>query len=181
MEDMEMINRQMKYLDNQSYLGTYSDIKKEFMEDFELALKHNKSFSAMMQEIIKDRDAKEYYSGRTKDVRIKSRRDFQRVTELSPSVYDRIMDKDPEKNYIPSLQTVMTLCIVYNLSMGMAYTLLGSVGVTFKGDDKVHNAYILILTKCRGKSIDECNKILKEIGIEEKYWLGFRKNRRLIE
>ena len=30
-------------------------------------------------------------------------------------------------------------------------------------------------------SIDECNKILKEIGIEEKYWLGFRKNRRLIE
>ena len=33
-------------------------------------------------------------------------------------------------------------------------------------------AYSFILTQCRGKSVDECNEILKKLGIEEGYLLG---------
>lgn len=33
-------------------------------------------------------------------------------------------------------------------------------------------AYTFLLTRCRGKNIDECNAILEKLGIESKYWLG---------
>ncbi len=55
----------------------------------------------------------------------------------------------------------------------MTQALLNSLGLDFNRFNKRDYAYTLLLTRCRGKGIEECNEILEELGIEEKYWLGF--------
>ena len=54
----------------------------------------------------------------------------------------------------------------------MTQALLYSLGLGFNRFSKRDYAYTFLLTRCRGKTIDECNQILEKLGIEQKYWLG---------
>jgi len=147
----------------------------DFMQDYERTLKHNQRFGAIMSKIMKEEFAYEFLDDHTLIKRkITNKIIFQRVTKLSTSVYDRITAKEGNNDYIPSMVTLMTLCVVYSLDMPMVITLLDSLGLRFKRTNVVHHAYCYLIANCRGKSIDDCNKVLQELNIDKKYHLGYR-------
>ena len=152
------------------------NIKNEFIKDLTLLRANNESFSQKMCRIIDTQKAQDYDAdGKVTWKPLSNKVVFENVTQLSTSIYDRIKAYDGNNEYVPSLETVITLCMVYNLDIQMAETLLMTLGVTFKKTDKKHNAYSLLLTKHRGKNIYECNEILEQLGVERKDWLGRKK------
>ncbi len=50
----------------------------------------------------------------------------------------------------------------------MAQALLYSLGLGFNRFNKRDYAYTFLLTQCRDRSIDQCNEILGQLGIEQK-------------
>ena len=145
--------------------------KKEFQFDYEYTNRHTKSFSAIMKEIIEKEEAT-YFKADGKKIhkKISDRNTFAEATGLGPSTYDRI--KSDSDSYVPSLKTLMTLCMVYQLNMTMVRELRRSYGYDFNAKDRTHQAYIYLLVCCRGKSLYYCNQVLRILGVEEKYYLG---------
>ena len=141
-------------------------------EQFEKDLKFSKQFDKNFSELVCELMEKKKVSYEGKMVQIKNKSQFSEVTGLGPSTYDRI--KKCTDDYVPSLATFMTLCIVYDLDLTMALILRDSYGYGFNRRNRVHRAYCYLLTNCRGKSISYCNRVLKALRIEEKYYLGDR-------
>lgn len=147
------------------------EIYEKFQSDFEYTKRHTKSFAETMGEIIKKEEAT-YFNKQRKEIhkKIKDRNTFADATGLGPSTYDRI--KSGSDDYVPSLKTFMTLCMVYQLNITIVRELRRSYGYDFNAKDRTHQAYIYLLVYCRGKSLYYCNKILKTLGVEKKYYLG---------
>lgn len=145
--------------------------KMEFQFDYEYTSRHTKSFSAIMKEII-EKEKATYFNAKGEKIhdQISDRNTFAEATGLGPSTYDRI--KSGSDNYVPSLKTLMTLCMVYQLNMTMVRELRRSYGYDFNAKDRTHQAYIYLLVCCRGKSLNYCNQVLRALGVEEKYYLG---------
>ena len=97
--------------------------------------------------------------------------DFVSKTDLSESMFYRIKNR-AEKNDPPQRSTLISICIGYELDLAITQYLLHSLGLDFNLQNRRDYAYIFLLTQCRGKEIEECNEILKALGIEEKYLLG---------
>lgn len=144
------------------------DICDQFEADLSRAKDYNKCFAELMRDIM--RKYKVNDGGCM--VLIRNKAHFSDVTGLGPSTYDRI--KRGTESYMPSLPTFMTLCIIYNLDVSMALTLRESFGYGFNKTDRLHQAYCYLLVNCRGKSISYCNKVLKSLKIDKKYFLGDR-------
>lgn len=151
----------------ENYIAGYSydeweKIAKQFERDFANSTKYNKSFTEMIGEVLEGETYKSF-ADKTKLCENQLYRLRKRVDEKDP----------PQRN------TLISVCIAYDLDLMMTQALLHSLGLDFNRFNKRDYAYTFLLTRCRGKSIDECNEILKELGIEEKYWLGTyaRKNR----
>lgn len=151
----------------ENYIAGYSydeweKIVKQFERDFANSTKYNKSFSEMIGEVL---EGETYMS-------------IAEKTKLSENQLYRLRKRVDEKDP-PQRNTLISVCIAYDLDLMMTQALLHSLGLDFNRFNKRDYAYTFLLTRCRGKSIDECNEILKELGIEEKYWLGTyaRKNR----
>ena len=53
----------------------------------------------------------------------------------------------------------------------MTQFLLHSLGLGFNRYSKRDYSYSFLLTRCRGKEVVSCNEILKNLGIEERYYL----------
>lgn len=142
------------FIANYSY-DEWEKLKNQFEKDYANSTKYNKSYSEMMGEILKGETYKS----------------FADKTQLNENqLYrqcNRVDEKDP-----PQRNTLMSICIAYDLDLMMTQALLHSLGLDFNRFNKRDYAYTFLLTRCRGKSIDECNEILKELGIEQKYWLG---------
>lgn len=96
---------------------------------------------------------------------------FAEKTHLSENMLYRLKKQVDEKDP-PQRNTLVSVCVGYNLDLMMTQALLYSLGLGFNRFSKRDYAYTFLLTRCRGKSIDECNEILKGLGIEERYWLG---------
>lgn len=141
----------------------WEKIVKQFERDYANSTKYNKSFSEMIGEIL---EGETYMS-------------FGNKTKLNVNQLYRLRKRVDEKDP-PQRNTLMSVCVAYDLDLMMTQALLHSLGLDFNRFNKRDYAYTFLLTRCRGKSIDECNEILKELGIEEKYWLGTyaRKNGR---
>lgn len=145
---------------NDDYLAGYSydewvKLEKEFWEDYEKSTKYNKSFSELISEIL---DGETYMS-------------FAEKTRLSENMLYRLKKQVDEKD--PTQRsTIISVSVGYHLDLMMTQALLYSLGVGFNRFNKRDYAYTFLLTRCRGKSIDECNNILEKLGIEKKYWLG---------
>lgn len=149
----------------------YAADQKRFEEDFDYTNRHTKSFAARMWEIVQNEKVT-YVGpmGKPITVFIRNRNQFSQVTGLSPSTFDRI--KGDTKDWVPNIVTFMTLCMVYQLNITMVKELRRSYGYDFNARNRVHQAYVYLLVNCRGKSLFYCNKVLKTLGIEEKYYLG---------
>lgn len=96
---------------------------------------------------------------------------FADKTQLSANMLYRLKKQVDEKDP-PQRNTLITVAVAYNLDLMMTQALLYSLGLGFNRFSKRDYAYTFLLTRCRGKSIDECNDILEKLGIEEKYRLG---------
>jgi len=157
--------------DKKSKLQKAVDVYDSFQSDFDYTNRHTKSYAEAMWEIIESE--KVSYLGPNGKLITSFIRDgnhFEEVTGLSASTYDSIMRN--VENYVPSLTTFMTLCMVYQLNMTMVRELRHSYGYDFNAKSRIHQAYIYLLVNCRGKSLSYCNKVLQALGIERKHYLG---------
>ena len=96
---------------------------------------------------------------------------FERKTGLGKSMFYALQNR-VGKDEPTSKGTVVSICVGYEMGLTIAKELLESQGSSFNPHSKRDTAYIMLLTEFRGKKIDECNKVLEEIGIPKKYWLG---------
>lgn len=133
----------------------FQKIEKQFHKDYDMYNKHIKSFQVLINEILE---------GETDS-------SFVKKTELSYNMFSRIR-KYVDKNNPPQRNTLMSVAIGYGLDYQLTAALLDSIGLSFILSNKRDYAYQFLLTNCRGKSVRECNEILKQLGVEEKYWLG---------
>lgn len=144
----------------ENYIAGYSydewrKLEREFLDDYEKSTKYNKSFSELISEVLANES---YYN-------------FSKKTGLSANMLYRLKKQVDEKDP-PQRNTLITVAVVYNLDLMMTQALLYSLGLGFNRFSKRDYAYTFLLTRCRGKSIDQCNDILEKLGIEEKYRLG---------
>lgn len=133
----------------------WEKLQKEFEKDYANSTKYNKSFRTLIREVLE---------GETDMA-------FSYKTGLSPNMLSRLRNRVDEKDP-PQRNTLISVCIGYNLDLLMTQSLLYSLGLGFNRNNKRDYAYSFLLTRCRGKSIEECNEILKGLGVEERYWLG---------
>lgn len=130
----------------------------KFKKDYELSLKNNRKFPDIIKEIM----SRENLS--IDALKQKSLLDKQTINRLRSG---NIKTKTRTMEYLPTMKTIVAFCIACNLDMLNTITLLESLGLTFKRTSKVHYAYSYLIVNCRGKSIPECNEILKKLEIDE--------------
>lgn len=132
-------------------------IKEEYRKDCNQLAQLNKPFGTLISELFEKEKINETI--------------FADKTKLGVNMYQRLKHKT-SKSDPPRMYTLISVCVGLNLSVSTAQTLLYSLGLDFQKTNEVHYAYTYLLTRCRGKSIGECNEILKGLGIAEKYRLG---------
>ena len=135
----------------------------KFVKDYELTLKNNKPFHEIVKEIMKDRNLT------IEQLVDKSGLATQTVHRLRSGKTKN--NKGVEVEYFPYLNTIISFAIACDLDMLMTITLLDSLGYGFRRTYDVHYAYCYLIVNCRGKSISECNEVLEQLGIDEKYQL----------
>lgn len=77
--------------------------------------------------------------------------------------------------YAPSMQTLMSICMVLGLDIKQSTALLTSLGFCFLGTSREHYAYLYLLDKYRGASLEKCNEVLTGLEIDYRYQLHPRK------
>ena len=140
----------------------WEKLEREFKRDFEISTKYNKSFRQLITEIL---------DGET-DM------SFSIKTGLSPNMLYRLRSQVDEKDP-PQRSTLISVCVGYDLDLMMAQALLYSLGLGINRFSERDYAYTFLLTRCRGKDIDECNEILKQLGIPEKHYLGVHARKKI--
>lgn len=133
----------------------WKQVKEQFEKDFKRYNTHIKSFRELINEIL---------DGETETT-------FADKTGLSYNMFSRIRTQIDKKNP-PQRNTLMSVAVGYKIDYPLMSELLSSIGLEFILTNERDYAYQFLLTNCRGKSVDECNEILEQLGIEEKYWLG---------
>ena len=74
----------------------------------------------------------------------------------------------------PQLRTVITICIGLNSEPDESLELIKIAGYTMSNTLLVDCAYMELICHYNETDIFQCNEMLKEMGIEEKYHLGSR-------
>lgn len=133
----------------------WEKLENEFLNDYENSVRYNKSFRELINDVL---DGETYMS-------------FANKTHLSENMLYRLKTQSDEKDP-PKRNTLISVAVGYNLDLMMTQAMLHSLGLDFNRFNKRDYAYTFLLTRCRGKSIDECNEILEKLEIEQKYWLG---------
>lgn len=87
---------------------------------------------------------------------------FKERTLLDDMAYSRIINSNDS---LPSLRTVMAVCIGLGLDIQLATSLLASAGYSL-GTSREHQLYHFLLTAFEGKSIDECNVFLESMDVK---------------
>jgi hypothetical protein len=134
----------------------WKKLEKEFERDFATSTRYNKSFRSLINEILEGETSSEFCS--------KTGLSFNMLSRLK----NQVDETDP-----PQRNTLVSVCIGYNLDFMMTQSLLHSLGLDFNRFSRRDYAYTFLLTRCRDNDVDECNEILQKLGIEEKYWLGY--------
>lgn len=142
-------NKKNEYIAGYTY-GEWQRLENEFLNDYEKSIVYNKSFSELISEVL---DGESYTS-------------FANKTHLSENMLYRLKKQVDEKDP-PQRSALISVAVGYNLDLMMTQALLYSLGLGFNRFRKRDYAYTFLLTCCRGKTIDECNEILKELAIEK--------------
>lgn len=72
-----------------------------------------------------------------------------------------------KEGYIPAMKTFMSMCMGFNLDLAAAESLLASLSLGFDKTDKLHCAYMFLLTRYQGLCIEDCNTILRDLGFNQ--------------
>lgn len=73
-----------------------------------------------------------------------------------------------EEGYVPNMNALVAVCMGLNLDFPTAESLLASTKYSFDYTNRVHCAYMYLLTHYQGLCIEDCNKILCSLGITDK-------------
>lgn len=93
--------------------------------------------------------------------------DFYDSTKLNRTVL-----YDIKKNKKPQLRTVVTICIGLELGTVQSLELIRLAGYSLSNTFYLDYVYFDLINHYNDYGIEECNKRLKELGIEKKYYLG---------
>lgn len=130
-------------------------MKEQFEDSYEILCALNAPFDEKIEKIFKMRKVNAAI--------------FTEKTHLHRQYYSKFR----AKGYIPRMDTFISMCMGLNLDLAMAESLLASLRLGFDKTDRRHCAYIFLLTHYQGLCIEDCNKILRELGFsEEKHLLG---------
>lgn len=94
--------------------------------------------------------------------------DFYSETDLNRNILSDIKKNKSR----PQLRTVITICIGLSLEPFEALDLIHLSGYHLTNTIYIDRIYSELITHYNDFGIIECNKRLKELGIEEKYYLG---------
>lgn len=134
----------------------------KFKKDYGLSLKNNKTFSEIVNEIM---DCKGLTIEALQEKSKIDRRTICRLKSGKIKTQKRVME------YMPNMKTIIAFCVACNLDMLNTITLLESLGLSFKKTSLVDYAYCYLIANYSGKSIAECNAVLKNLGIDSNDFL----------
>lgn len=131
----------------------WNRVRNDYILNYDIEKKAHVEFHEIMRNIFKERN-------------ITSGKIFTEITGMDREYYSKFRNK-----YIPKMKTLVTLCIALDIEVNIVQWLLHSIGLGFKKHNKVHYAYYYLLSNYRGSDIEDCNMILKHLGIDEKDYL----------
>ena len=100
--------------------------------------------------------------------------EFSEWTGLNNTMFSRIKRDD----YMPDKRIFATLCVAFELGMFEVMRIIQFTKITVLQKDDLLQKYFYVIDCHRGKAIEECNDILRALGVEEKDLLGSRKNKK---
>ncbi len=104
-----------------------------------------------------------------------SMEDFYTNTELNRTILSDIKKNKSR----PQLRTVITICIGLQLEPLQSLELIQSAGYALSNTLYIDRAYTDIITYYSEFGISACNDRLKELGIEEKHYLGSQTRKKI--
>jgi hypothetical protein len=91
------------------------------------------------------------------------------LTKLNPNIFRENMYK---ANCTVDMALVISMSIGFQLGPTLTDRLLKAAGLAYRLDNPEHIAYIFLLEYCSDLNIEQCNKILEELGIPKTRRLG---------
>ena len=101
----------------------------------------------------------------------KSNKKLIEATHLSGTICSRLKN---DRNYQPSIETILAFCIGLGISADDTKHLLMLKGYALSPEDSAHCAYLDILGvyQAFGFGVQECNELLHSWEIDKKHFLG---------
>jgi transcriptional regulator with XRE-family HTH domain len=121
----------------------------KFEEDFNTIGELHLSFPEMFKKLL---DRKEI-----------TKEEFIAETGISGPTFDNFLKEDHD----PSLKNVTAFCIAFEIDVNSYFSLLQAGGYSINYRKKRDLAYSFLITDCMGMTIQECNEILKGIGLSD--------------
>lgn len=145
------------YFIGKNRTGNYTDkdwkvLKQQFDDDFELQKEIENSFQGLIKDLF---DKRGITNGAT----------FQKMTGIDARYYGEFTRR---QSYVPSKAKLVKVCTVLDIDYDKVCKLMEALGSDFRKDKKVDYAYYYILLNFRGENIENCNVILKELGLEDR-------------
>lgn len=129
--------------------------EEKWIESYDKNFNHNKqqlSYPELVEQLIND-----FHINKI---------NFMGKTGLDDKSFDRF-----KKGKIPSLKKLILICVVFEIDIQSLIGLLRALGRTFNLTDPVHYAYYKLVEDYKGHNVDECNELLRKIGITENKYL----------
>lgn len=141
-----------KYISNQPFLT--EEEKSEFERQYQLTANVQKTYAQIILEIMMEMGigAKE-----AEELTGLNRNLFHHLDELGGSILKRF---------------VISIGVGFELDVHSTEYILESCGMRFNVNDRLDRAYIHLLEEHKGKDIETCNAILRDLGVEGKDMLG---------
>ena len=141
-----------KYISNQPFLT--EEEKSEFERQYQLTANVQQTYAQIILEIMMKMGigAKE-----AEELTGLNRNLFHHLDELGGSILKRF---------------VISIGVGFELDVHSTEYILESCGMRFNVNDRLDRAYIHLLEEHKGKDIETCNAILRDLGVEGKDMLG---------
>lgn len=136
----------MKYLKEDYDKKT---MEEQFNESYEIMCKTNEPFHIKMNKIYEYKNM--------------NKQKFVNRTGLHKRFYKKFISE----GYIPTMKTFISMCMGFNLDLPAAESLLASLSLGFEKTDRLDCAYMFLLTHYQGFCIEDCNRILQDLGFKE--------------
>ncbi len=121
----------------------------KFKEDFNTVGSLHLSFSEMFKKILERKEI--------------TKEEFIEELGVSDTTFDNFLND----NHDPSLKNVTAFCLAFEIDNNSYLSLLQAGGYSINYRKTRDLAYSFLITDCMGMSIQECNEVLKQIGLKE--------------